>query len=295
MGGFLYAVGSRSYRGGPHIIDISDPKNPRFVSGFDSDGYTHDAEIVVYRGPDTRYRGHEIYFGYNEDTLTILDVSDKDDVKMLSRTPYRNNYYTHQGWLTEDHTHLLLNDELDEQSTSEKHTRTLQWDVQDLTDAKFIGAHISTEMSIDHNLYIKGNRAYMSNYCSGLRVLDVSRIGEATTPEIGFFDMAPYCDADNRRCGLLWDLEQLPVLPVWQHRCQLYRTRALCPPHAGCHPQQCHEGRVEEQTHPLSNRPVLCDAHCRHNGRRAPRVVHPSAPLPLFTFMSPIISYFPYS
>lgn len=195
--GFLYAVGSRSYRGGPHIVDISDPKNPTFVAGFDSDGYTHDAEVVVYRGPDARYQGHEIYFGYNEDTLTILDVSDKDDIKMLSRVPYRNNYYTHQGWLTEDHSHLLLDDELDEQRSNEKHTRTLLWSVEDLTDPKFIAPHISTEMSIDHNLYIKGNRAYASQYCSGLRILDVSRIAEGTTPEVAFFDTAPYCNTQQ--------------------------------------------------------------------------------------------------
>ena len=38
---------------------------------------------------------------------------DKDQPKMLSREPY-DEYYTHQGWLMEDQTHLLLNDELDE-------------------------------------------------------------------------------------------------------------------------------------------------------------------------------------
>eukprot|EP01065_Artemidia_motanka_P049452 TRINITY_DN81_c0_g1_i3.p1 TRINITY_DN81_c0_g1~~TRINITY_DN81_c0_g1_i3.p1 ORF type:complete len:623 (+),score=236.24 TRINITY_DN81_c0_g1_i3:89-1870(+) len=195
--GFLYSVGSRSYRGGPHIIDISTPKEPKFVAGFDLDGYTHDAECVVYRGPDQRYHGHEICFCYNEDTLTVLDVSDKDAVEMLSRVPYRNNYYTHQGWLTEDHSHLLLDDELDEQSTNEKHTRTLQWNVVDLTDPKFIGTHISSEMSIDHNLYIRGDRAFMSNYCSGLRVLDVSTIASASTPEVAFFDTAPYCDTQS--------------------------------------------------------------------------------------------------
>eukprot|EP01065_Artemidia_motanka_P049451 TRINITY_DN81_c0_g1_i1.p1 TRINITY_DN81_c0_g1~~TRINITY_DN81_c0_g1_i1.p1 ORF type:complete len:586 (+),score=223.19 TRINITY_DN81_c0_g1_i1:64-1821(+) len=195
--GFLYSVGSQSYRGGPHIIDINDPKDPQFVTGFDTDGYTHDAECVVYRGPDARYQGHEICFCYNEDTLTILDVSDKDDIKMLSRVPYRNNYYTHQGWLVEDQSHLLLDDELDEQSSNEKHTRTLQWNVEDLTDPKFIGTHISSEMSIDHNLYIRGDRAFMSNYCSGLRVLDTSKISTSSTPEVAFFDTAPYCDTQS--------------------------------------------------------------------------------------------------
>eukprot|EP00756_Hemistasia_phaeocysticola_P033690 Hpha_TRINITY_DN16477_c0_g1::TRINITY_DN16477_c0_g1_i4::g.159888::m.159888 len=195
--GFLYSVGTRSYRGGPHILNLADPGNPQFVAGFDTDGYTHDAECVIYRGPDARYQGKEICFCYNEDTLTILDMSDKDNVEMLSRVPYRNNYYTHQGWLTEDQSHLLLNDELDEQSSSEKHTRTLQWNVEDLTNPLFIGSHIATEMSIDHNLYIKGNKAYMSNYCSGLRVLDVDGLPNKKTPEIAFFDVAPYCNTQS--------------------------------------------------------------------------------------------------
>eukprot|EP00756_Hemistasia_phaeocysticola_P033695 Hpha_TRINITY_DN16477_c0_g3::TRINITY_DN16477_c0_g3_i1::g.159884::m.159884 len=195
--GFLYSVGTRSYRGGPHVLDISDPKNPQFVVGFDGDSYTHDAECVIYRGPDARYQGKEICFCYNEDTLTILDVSEKDNIEMLSRVPYRNNYYTHQGWLTQDQSHLLLNDELDEESSNEKHTRTLQWNVEDLTNPLFIGTHIATEMSIDHNLYIRGNKAFMSNYCSGLRVLDVTDLAQKKSPEVAFFDVAPYCDTQK--------------------------------------------------------------------------------------------------
>jgi hypothetical protein len=40
-------------------------------------GYTHDAQCVVYSGPDATYKGREVCFNYNEDTLTIVDVSDK--------------------------------------------------------------------------------------------------------------------------------------------------------------------------------------------------------------------------
>jgi len=195
--GFLYAVGSSSFRGGPHILDLKEtPQEPKFIAGFNQDGYTHDAQAVIYRGPDVKYQGKEIYFGYNEDTLTILDVSDKDNIQIISRVDYVDNYYTHQGWLTEDQTHLLMNDELDEQrSTNEKRTRTLQWNVENLEDPKLIGTHIAQDIySIDHNLYIKENKAYMSNYCSGLRILDVTNIAQAETPEVAYFDMAPYCD-----------------------------------------------------------------------------------------------------
>jgi hypothetical protein len=36
-----------------------------------ADGYVHDAQCLVYRGPDTKYNGRDICYGYNEDTLTM--------------------------------------------------------------------------------------------------------------------------------------------------------------------------------------------------------------------------------
>ena len=50
----------------------------------------------MYSGPDTDYQGHEICFNYNEDTLTIVDVTDKSNMKMISRTGYEGAKYTHQ-------------------------------------------------------------------------------------------------------------------------------------------------------------------------------------------------------
>ena len=60
--GFLYSVGSRTCSSGPHIIDVNDPANPVFVGCYADDGYTHDAECVVYRGPDAAFQGDEICF-----------------------------------------------------------------------------------------------------------------------------------------------------------------------------------------------------------------------------------------
>ena len=36
--GFLYAVGSRTCDGGPHIVDIREPLSPQYVGCFDEDG-----------------------------------------------------------------------------------------------------------------------------------------------------------------------------------------------------------------------------------------------------------------
>lgn len=94
--GFLYAVGTSTCRGGLHMIDVNDPRNPKYAGCFSDDGYTHDAQCVVYNGPDESYQGREICFCYNEDTLTIVDVEDKNAPKMLSREPYDGSKYTHQ-------------------------------------------------------------------------------------------------------------------------------------------------------------------------------------------------------
>lgn len=46
----------------------------------------------------------------NEDTVTIVDVTDKNAPVQLSKTDYELssfNVYTHQGWLTVDHDYFM--------------------------------------------------------------------------------------------------------------------------------------------------------------------------------------------
>ncbi len=189
--GFAYTVGNGGLcSGGLAAIDISNPANPVFAGCFEQDGYTHDAQCVIYNGPDTQYAGKEICFNSNENTLTIVDVNDKTDMTQISRTGYTGQRYTHQGWLTEDHQYFLMNDELDE-SNNGHNTRTYIWDVRNLDNPIFMGYYEANVAAIDHNLYIKGNKAYMANYRSGLRVLDISDIANGNLSEIGYFDIYP--------------------------------------------------------------------------------------------------------
>ena len=61
--------------------------------------FNSDAQCIVYRGPDNKYFGRDICYGYNEDTLTIYDVTNKNGPKagkIISRTPYVGASYTHQ-------------------------------------------------------------------------------------------------------------------------------------------------------------------------------------------------------
>ncbi|KAG5820373.1 hypothetical protein H9Q74_000630 [Fusarium xylarioides] len=104
-------------RAGLWMIDVSNPKRPQDAGCVASDGYVHDAQCVIYRGPQKAFQGREICFNYNEDALTIVDISRRTMPRQLSRTTYNGATYTHQGWLTEDHKYLLLDDELDEISS----------------------------------------------------------------------------------------------------------------------------------------------------------------------------------
>jgi choice-of-anchor B domain-containing protein len=202
--GYAYAAGSRPGAGrtvgvdtcglGLHVVDVRNPAAPAFAGCVDQDGYTHETQCVVYRGPDAGHYGREVCFSANEDTLTVVDVTDKSAPAQLSRTTYAGRGYTHQGWLTGDQTRFLLDDELDEQNLHLAKNRTFVWDVSDL-DAPFVrGVFEGSTPSIDHNLYVRGLYAFESNYRSGVRIVDVRDAAAATLSEVGFFDVYPADD-----------------------------------------------------------------------------------------------------
>ena len=199
--GYAYSVGGSSggetCGGGLHIINIQEPTNPTFegcfadpTTGRRKTGYSHDAQCVIYHGPDTEHQGKEICLGSNETALSIADVTDKDNPVPLSMASYPNVAYTHQGWLTEDHRYFYMNDEGDEPRGLVEGTRTLVWDVSDLDDPVLVKEHIATTTTTDHNLYIRGNLMYQSNYQSGLRILDITNPEDPV--EVGFFDTVPF-------------------------------------------------------------------------------------------------------
>lgn len=75
---------------GIHFIDLSEIAEGRVSSmGCNGDdGYVHDAQCLAYKGPDEKYQGHHICYGYNEDTLTIYDVTNPRESYVISRISY---------------------------------------------------------------------------------------------------------------------------------------------------------------------------------------------------------------
>ncbi|KAI6778455.1 uncharacterized protein J7T54_005361 [Emericellopsis cladophorae] len=170
----IAAVGTASSlkcNSGLWFVDVSNPARPQDAGCLSDDGYVHDAQLVIYNGPDRR-------------------------------TTYNGATYTHQGWLTEDHKYLLLDDELDEQymngPAADQRTTTYVVDVTDLTYPVFRGIYKSPVKSIDHNQYIVDGLSYQANYGSGLRVVNVTSLAEDDTgalfEETAFFDVRPEDD-----------------------------------------------------------------------------------------------------
>ena len=189
--------------GGLFMVDVSNPATPQKSGCLSSGGYVHDAQCVIYQGPDSRYRGREICFNYNEDTLDITDVTSKTNPVTISSTSYNGVSYTHQGWLADEEMRfLLLDDELDEQNgkgvAANQRTTTYIVDITNLTKPLFTGTYQSPEKAIDHNQYVHNGFSYQANYGSGLRIIDVRSLKTDPTGrgirEVGYFDCYPEDD-----------------------------------------------------------------------------------------------------
>jgi len=188
--GYAYIVGSTTAGGGPVFVNIQNPTTPFVEGSLSAGGYSHDAQVVIYDGPDTDYTGQEILIGSNEDEVVIADVTDKANPIIISTVAYPNVRYAHQGWFTEDMRYFLLGDELDEIRVG-NNTRLITFDFSDLDNPAFHFEYFANNRSIDHNGYVKGNLFYQASYRAGMRVLDISDITNRSFTEVGFFDSYP--------------------------------------------------------------------------------------------------------
>jgi choice-of-anchor B domain-containing protein len=206
--GFAYPVGSSTCEGGLHMVDITTPASPTFAGCFAEHGYIHDTQCVIYRGPDADWQGREVCFNSNAEVhhnpppgsdpitnaLSIVDVTDKANPVVISRTEYAGDGYSHQGWLTPNQQYFLHGDELDELEHG-VNTTTRIWDVRNLDAPVMTLAWENPKTpAIDHNMYTEGKYVYQSNYSAGLRVLDITKVSAPALREVAFFDVSPEDD-----------------------------------------------------------------------------------------------------
>ncbi len=195
--GFLYRCGGGS--AGLRIYTLANPANPTFVGSW-SDRYVHDVQVKRIAHPTTQ-QIREIAFactGNNPSTLDLIDVTDKVNPVVLSSTPYAGSAYSHQGWVSTDNQYFYLGDELDENGS--QGTKTFVFDISNWSSPSVVTEYISNNPSVNHNMYVVGNRIYQANYRSGLRILDDT--DPLNINEVGYFDTVP--EDDNASFSGLW-------------------------------------------------------------------------------------------
>ena len=191
--GYGYVVGTDrkdDFRGGVHFLDLNNPQSIKFVGGYADAGFSHDAQVVNYRGPDQDYVGKEIFIGSNESKLVVIDVTDKQNPKTIAETSYQNTQYVHQGWFDKTQRFFILGDEFDEFRLGGK-TRTLVFDLNDLDNPVLHHTYYGPTAAIDHNGYVVEDLFYLANYSAGIRVIDIGGLADKNMKEIGFFDTFP--------------------------------------------------------------------------------------------------------
>ena len=188
---YVYAVGATSVNnGGLTVFDVSVPTSPTLVGTYTQDGYIHENMVITYNGPDTEHVGRQISFNFHTgspDRITIVDVTDKSDMERISTVTYSGGSLCHQGWVTEDHRYLLMDDEGDETGFGHA-TRTRIFNIENLDTALFVGFFDGPNPSYDHNLYVHKGLVFESNYTSGLHILDATNVAAGSLSMSAYFD-----------------------------------------------------------------------------------------------------------
>jgi choice-of-anchor B domain-containing protein len=169
--GFAYVVGTHG-GGGMHILDLSDPVVPDRNSYYTESGYVHD----VYVWDDTAYASAGA-------TYDLIDLTDKANPQLISRSAALPGIYAHSGWLTEDKRYFI--------ACEESNVRDIMvWDLQDrLIWNLVVPSFQSSGNTPVHNVFVRGDYAHVAYYADGYVVLDIS---DPLTPFIaGYYDTHP--------------------------------------------------------------------------------------------------------
>jgi choice-of-anchor B domain-containing protein len=168
--GYAYVIGTNNFSGGLHILDLSNPVNPVQTATFTGLNYIHD--VHVYN--DTVYASAESKYG-------LINVVNKNSPTLVSSSAQLPGIYAHSGWLTEDKRYFIACEEFGVRDIT-------VWDLQDRSSWDLVVPQWQNAgNSYVHNVFVKGNFAYVSYYTDGLVVLDVSnpenpiKVGEYDT------------------------------------------------------------------------------------------------------------------
>jgi choice-of-anchor B domain-containing protein len=192
---YAYIVGESTSVPGK-IIDLSDPANPIQVGMF-THGHNitiSDGGIMYLSGPGIRVldlnddptnptqifydgscRGHDIsiigdrLFDFSDNCGTrVFDFGQSDTLVSLGGVP-DSGIFHHSGWTSEDGNYLYICDELAKATEND----ITVWDISDLESPVMVDSFADPNANV-HNLYVRGNYAYVSYYRAGFRLFDIS-------------------------------------------------------------------------------------------------------------------------
>lgn len=211
---FLVIAGANVAGGAYRIYSLANPVAPTLVTPPPAGtGYMHDSTSMIITDSRTTQcaAGHnpcEVLVDFNELSIDLWDVTDKNAPLKLSATTYPTASYVHSGWPTENNQFIVVHDELDELRRSiNTHIYTL--DVRNLTAPTLVTSYIGPLTATDHNGYTRGDRYYVSHYKRGLVIFDLT--APLALTEIGSFDTYLSPSANSAGTDGAWGV--YPFLP----------------------------------------------------------------------------------
>ena len=181
---FIDTLNKKLYTTSGKVFDISDPINPSFL--FHMGFFYHD----LYVENDTGY------FNCFSNGLQIYEMTTNSPQYLGSLTSYPDQGTNHSGW-KKDNIYIMAD---------ENGGLSLKViDVSDLNNLQVIALFNSGVLpspAVPHNLIIRDNFVYVSYYCDGLQVFDISNPNNPI--KAGYYDTYPsiYCSGFKGNWGV---------------------------------------------------------------------------------------------
>ncbi|MBI3195277.1 MAG: choice-of-anchor B family protein [Ignavibacteriae bacterium] len=172
--GYMYLNGSVNWSpGGVLIFSLAKVDTPVFVGQYQQD-YAHDSYVY----------GNRLYAAaiYGGGGINIADITNKANPTHITDINYANSG-THNVWTTTNGNVVISTDEIGSTAKNLKF-----WNVQNIPPAPSspIATYTISPADIVHNVFVRGNYAYVAWYTAGIAVVDITNPSSPATA--GFYD-----------------------------------------------------------------------------------------------------------
>lgn len=170
FGNFLFCTCVTTNQVG--IVDISNPATPVFAGSITSQSpvsLIHDIAIV----------GTRLYVSWLIGGFEIHDLSANPAAPALVGWKQVPASFVHNTWPLANPAYVATTDEVSGGYLT-------IWDVSNPSDIQPRGQWRASSLAVMHNVMIRDNLAFVTNYTEGLRIVDVSNVNAPV--EVGYYD-----------------------------------------------------------------------------------------------------------